>query len=159
MLSVRNPPLQAEAKPTHSPPHHKIFLVKRRPWTLLVVTTQQLWELVHLGTVELHNVVSRVVPLRTVKADRITKEFVKVFTRIGVPDEILTDQGTNFTLQLLQEVYHLLKVKPICTMSYHPQTNGLVERFNNTLKSMLRKAAIAEGKNWDNLLPYLIVAD
>ena len=98
------------------------------------------------------------IPLRTVEADRIAKEPVKVFARVGVPDEILTDQGTNFTSQLLQEVYRLLKVKPIRTTPYHPQTDGLVERFNNTLKSMLQKAASAEGKNWDDLLPYLLFA-
>ena len=84
-------------------------------------------------------------------ADRVAKELVKVFLRVGVLDEILTDQGTDFTSQLLQEVYSLLKIKPIRTTPYHPQTDGLVKRFNHTVKSMLRKTA-TEGKDWDDLL-------
>ena len=80
------------------------------------------------------------------------------FSRVGVPQEILTDQGSNFTSRLLREVYCLLHVTPIRTSPYHPQTDGLVERFNQTLKSMLRKAAMEEGKDWDRLIPYLLFA-
>ncbi len=40
----------------------------------------------------------------------------------------------------------------------HPQTDGLVERFNQTLKSMLRKTARSEGKDWDRLIPYVLFA-
>ena len=67
------------------------------------------------------------------------------FARVGAPEEILTDQGTNFTSQLMQEVHRLLHIKPIRTTPYHPLTDGLVERFNHTLKSMLRKTASKEG--------------
>ena len=41
---------------------------------------------------------------------------------------------------------------------YHPQTDGLVERFNQTLKAMLRKSATEDGKDWDKLIPYLLFA-
>jgi len=55
-----------------------------------------------------------------------------VFCRVGVPREILTDQGAkfNFMSSLLAEVYKLLNVKSIRTSPYHPQTDGLVECFN-----------------------------
>ena len=55
-----------------------------------------------------------------------------------VPDEILTNQGTNFMSSLLEEVYHLLHIKWIRTTPNHPQTDGLVLKFNGTLKDMLR---------------------
>lgn len=58
--------------------------------------------------------------------------------------------------QLLTEVYRLLHIRPIRTSPYHPQSDGLVERFNQTLKSMLRKSATECGKDWDKLIPYLL---
>ena len=76
----------------------------------------------------------------------------------SIPKEIFTDQGTNFTSNLLAELYRLLQVKAMRTSPYHPQTDGLVERFNCTLKSMLRKTLTDEGKDWDRLLPYLLFA-
>ena len=98
------------------------------------------------------------IPLRSIDAVHIAEELIKVFAHLGIPEEILTDQGSNFTSQLLAELYRLLHVHPIRTSPYHPQTDGLVERFNQTLKSMLRKAATEEGKDWDKLVPYLLFA-
>ena len=98
------------------------------------------------------------VALRTIDANAVAEELLPFFARVGVPEEILTDQGTNFTSQLLAEVYKLLHIKPIRTTPYHPQTDGLVERFNGTLKAMLKKTAAEEGKDWDRLLPYLLFA-
>ena len=57
---------------------------------------------------------------------------------------------------LLKEVYHLLSVKLIGMSPYHPETDGLVERFNQTLVAMLRRTAADEGKDWDKLIPYVL---
>ena len=59
---------------------------------------------------------------------------------------------------LLQELYTVLHIRRIRTTPYHPQTDGLVERFNGTLKSMLRKFVGRSGKDWDEYLPYLLFA-
>ena len=98
------------------------------------------------------------IALKTIDAKIIAEELIKVFARVGIPREILTDQGTNFTSQMLAEVYRLLHVKAICTTPYHQQTDGLVERFNQTLKEMLRKTAYEEGKDWDKLSPFVLFA-
>ena len=98
------------------------------------------------------------VALRSIDAEHIAEELVQIFSRVGIPEEILTDQGTNFMSQLLAEVYKLMRVKAIRTSPYHPQTDGLVERFNQTLKAMLRKTATSEGKDWDTLIPYVLFA-
>ena len=66
------------------------------------------------------------------------------------------DQGTNFMSQLLKELYNLLHIRPIRTSPYHPQTDGSVERFSKTLKSLLRKFVKKQGHDWDMLLPYLL---
>ena len=98
------------------------------------------------------------VPLRTIDTEAIAEELVKIFSRMGIPQEILTDQGSNFTSQLLVEIYRLLHVNAIRTSPYHPQTDGLVERLNQTLKGMLRKTACEEGKDWDRFIPYVLFA-
>ena len=99
-----------------------------------------------------------VIALRTIDVNAVAGKLLAFFARVGVPEEILMDQGTNFTSQLLAEVYRLLQIKAIRTTPYHPQTDGLVERFNSTLKSMLKKVVSEEGKDWDRLLPYLLFA-
>ena len=97
-------------------------------------------------------------PLRSIDAENVAEELVKMFARVGIPKEILTDQGSNFNSRLLAEVYKLIHVKTLRTSPYHPQTDGLVERFNKTLKEMLRKTAAEEGKDWDKLIPYVLFA-
>ena len=97
-------------------------------------------------------------PLRSCDTEHVAEALVNLFARVGVPQEILADQGTNFMSQLMMEIYNLLHIKSIRTTAYHPQTDGLVERFNKTLKSMLRKYATESGKEWYKLLPYLLFA-
>ena len=74
----------------------------------------------------------------------------------AVPRDILTDQGTNFTFQLLQELYEIIGVMPIKMTPYHCQTYGLVKRFNQTLKQMLRQVIKVEGRDWNKLIPYIL---
>ncbi|KAL5491441.1 hypothetical protein EMCRGX_G016727 [Ephydatia muelleri] len=95
------------------------------------------------------------VPLWTCDAEAVAEELVKLFSRVGIPKEILTDQGTS---QLLAELYRLLNIHSIWTTPYHPQTDGLVDHFNQTLKAMLQRTVTQEGKDWDRLLPYLLFA-
>lgn len=52
----------------------------------------------------------------------------------------------------------MLGIKGIKTTPYHPQTDGLVERFNKTLKAMLRKFVKDTGADWDQWLPFLLFA-
>ena len=53
------------------------------------------------------------VPMKNVDAGSVADELIKVFSRVGVPREILTDQGTNFTLKLLTElIYKMLHIQP-----------------------------------------------
>ena len=88
----------------------------------------------------------------------MAEELMKVVARVGIPGKILTDQGSNFKSQLLAELYRMLHIRPIRASPYHPQTDGLVKRYNQTLKAMLGKVHIQEGKDWDLLLPYVLSA-
>ncbi|XP_036066885.1 uncharacterized protein LOC112138883 isoform X2 [Oryzias melastigma] len=97
-------------------------------------------------------------PLRDITAKQIAYALLQLFSRVGIPSEILTDQDTNFLSNTLKQVYRLLGIKSIRTTAYHPQTDGLVERYNRTLKSILRKFISMNAKDWDKWLPYLLFA-
>lgn len=99
-----------------------------------------------------------VFPLKNIRARSVAFSLVQLFSRVGFPQEILTDQGSNFMSTLLKQVYQLLGIKPLRTTPYHPQTDGLVERLNQTLKQMLRRFVDETGSNWDQWLPYLLFA-
>jgi len=58
----------------------------------------------------------------------------------------------------MQEVCRLLQVKKLNTSGYHPQTDGLVEKFNSTLIEMIAKCASDKPLDWDTRLPYLLFA-
>uniref|UniRef100_K7EX21 Integrase catalytic domain-containing protein n=1 Tax=Pelodiscus sinensis TaxID=13735 RepID=K7EX21_PELSI len=98
------------------------------------------------------------VPLRNITASTVAEELVKIFARVGLPEEILTDQGTNFTSNLMKELCRLFRVRALRTSVYHPQTDGLAERFNRTLKGMLKKFAQEDPSGWDRALPALMFA-
>ena len=100
----------------------------------------------------------KAVPLRSTDAGTVADHLIHLFARVGIPKEILSDQGTNFMSQLLKELYNLLHISQLRTSPYHPQTDGLVKRFNQTLKAMLRKLVDKEGCNWDKMLPYVLFA-
>ena len=76
----------------------------------------------------------KAVALLSTDAEHVAEELVRIFSRMGIPEEILTDQGPNFMSQLLAGIYSFLRIRPIRTSPYHPQMDGLVERFNKTLK-------------------------
>lgn len=76
----------------------------------------------------------------------------------GVPAELLSDRGKMFLSGLMSEVCRLLGTHKANTTTYHPPTDGLVERFNRTLTAMLSKTVEKNGKNWDYQLPYVLFA-
>ncbi|XP_068121096.1 uncharacterized protein [Hyperolius riggenbachi] len=98
------------------------------------------------------------IPLRNTSAKTIARELFHMFARTGIPKEILTDQGTPFMSRVMKDLCKLLGIQQLRTSVYHPQTDGLVERFNKTLKSMLKRVVDADGRDWDCLLPYLMFA-
>ena len=56
----------------------------------------------------------------------IARELVMLFSRVGLPDEILTDQGTPFMSRIMKDLCKLMKITQLRTSVYHPQTDGLV---------------------------------
>lgn len=96
-------------------------------------------------------------PLPKATPHNIAKERMILFSHVRIPKDILTDQGMPFMSKLMVFLCRLLQVKHLRTSISHPQTDGLVERLNQTLKTMLRWVVNKDGTNWD-LLPYMLFA-
>ena len=92
-------------------------------------------------------------------AEVIAQKFVEeIVFRYGVPKKLLTDQGANFTGNILKEVNDFFQVIKLQTTPYHPQTDGLVERFNRTLANMLSTYTNSNQTDWDKYIPSCLFA-
>ena len=91
-----------------------------------------------------------VFPVPDQKAIRLTKLLAEeVIPLFGVPEALLSDRGTNLLSHVMQDLCKLMGTKKLNTTAYHPQCDGMVERFNRTLKTILRKHATTYGNQWD----------
>jgi transposase InsO family protein len=74
------------------------------------------------------------VPMQQQGAMTVASVFVEqIILKFGIPQVLLTDQGFNFLGDLFANVCKLLRIKRIKTSSYHPQTNGELERTHRVL--------------------------
>ena len=97
-----------------------------------------------------------VVPLKRVDAVTVAEGLTEVISHTGIPKELLTDQGSVFTGKLTKQVCELLSIKHLKTTAYHPQSNGILERWHGALKGMLRKLGGVE-REWDCLLKFCLL--
>ena len=93
------------------------------------------------------------------KAPTVAAQFVnEVISKYGAPENVLTDQETDFFSLLIKSICEQFKINQLRTTSYHPQTDGLVERFNRTLCDMLACYVNEEPEKWDTYLPFVTLA-
>ena len=82
-------------------------------------------------------------------------QFISVF---GIPQVIQSDHGSNFTSKMFAEVLTQLRVKHKTSSAYHPQSQGALERFHSTLKSLLRTYCSELQRDREEGLPWLLLA-
>lgn len=97
------------------------------------------------------------VPLKRVDAQSVAEGMCEIFSRTGIPNELLTDQGSVFTGKLYKALCNVLGIHHLKTSAYHPQTDGCLERWHASLKAMLRKQPNRQ-QDWDRLLKYMLFA-
>ena len=98
-------------------------------------------------------------PTEDRKATTVAKILVnEIICRHGAPRELLSDQGKEFLSNVMKEVCEYFVTKKINTTSYHPQTNGLTERFNGSLCQILSAYCNTNQTNWDVYLPIALFA-
>jgi len=99
------------------------------------------------------------VPTQNQEAATVAMALVdEVFNRYGVPTRLLSDRGMNFRSQLIEHLHTGLHIKKLFTSAHHPQTNGMVERLNGTLKSMLRALSYQYTTRWAQILQSAVFA-
>lgn len=95
------------------------------------------------------------VPLPNITAETVAKNFIFTWiSRFGVPVRVTTDQGRQFESDLFNQLNIMLGIEHLRTTPYHPQSNGLVERFHRTLKASIR----CREEDWLTALPTVLLA-
>ena len=98
------------------------------------------------------------IPLRNIKTKSIVKALIKFFTFVGLPKSVQSDQGSNFMSGIFQQVMHELGIKQYRSSAYHPESQGALERFHQTLKNMIRSYCFDTEKDWDEGIHLLLFA-
>ena len=98
------------------------------------------------------------IPLREIDAETVAEALLSIFARVGIPRVLLSDNGSQFVSAVMNEVMRLLSIKAVHSTIYHPMSNGLVEKFNGTLKRMLRRMSAERPKDWDRYIEPLLFA-
>ena len=97
-------------------------------------------------------------PLKNITSKTIVSKLTQLFTTFGIPREIQSDRGTNFTSDLFAAVLSELGITQTLSTAYHPQSQGALERCHQTLKSLLSKFCYEQNQEWDEALPYILFA-
>lgn len=87
----------------------------------------------------------KAMPLRNIRAETMAWELALLLSRVGFPKQVVTDQGTSFMSKTLQALWKYVRVQPLHASVYYPQTNGVIEWFNLTLKLMFWKFVAQNG--------------
>ena len=98
------------------------------------------------------------IPLRNIKTKTIVKALVKFFTFVGLPRSVQSDQGSNLMLGIFQQVMYELGIKQYKSSAYHPESQGALERFHQTLKNMIRSFCFDTENDWDEGIHLLFFA-
>ena len=95
------------------------------------------------------------IPLSDISTMSCARALVSWIARYGGPLNITSDRGAQFTSELWAKTGELLGATIHHTTAYHPQANGLVERFHRQLKAALRARLTDE--NWVDQLPWVML--
>ena len=96
--------------------------------------------------------------MKTVTAEETAKRLIEYMSRNSIPDQILSDRGTNFQSILLNELLELLDMHKLNSSPFFPSCNGQVERMNRSIAAMLTNYCNDNKTDWDNFLPLIQLA-
>ena len=99
------------------------------------------------------------VPVASIDTIEIARAFISQWmARFGVPSDMTSDRGPQFISQLWAGLCKLYGMNLHRTTAYHPQSNGLVERFHRRMKEALTAKLEAAGEDWFDQLPWVMLS-
>jgi len=98
------------------------------------------------------------IPLRDISSSSVAEALLGVFSRVGKADRIHSDRGSQFTSEMMQELYRLLSVKQSTTSRHHAMGNGLCENMNRTVKNLPNKVVSERPQDWSRYITPLMFA-
>lgn len=97
------------------------------------------------------------IPVTEITADTIAKVFYESWVcRFGNAFKLTTDQGRQFESKLFEQLLKLMGIKKIHTTPYHPQSNGMIERWHRSMKQAMM-ARLSENSVWCEELPTVLL--
>lgn len=95
------------------------------------------------------------IPIPDISAHTVATAFINGWVALyGVPERITTDLGRQFESNLFQELTNTLGIQHLRTTAYHPQANGMIERWHRSLKNAIKCYA---SKDWSFALPLVLL--
>jgi transposase InsO family protein len=94
-------------------------------------------------------------PMQDQQTKTVTLTFINGWVcKHGIPLIVGSDRGSPFMSHLASDLYKELGIKKVKTTAYHPQSNGIVERFNKTLKYAMKVWCNENQNDWDITSPH-----
>lgn len=90
--------------------------------------------------------------LQNIDTQTILKKFKKWISRFGIPEGIISDNGSQFMSNMAKTFYEKFNIRKKTTSSYHPQTDGKAERTIGVIKNIIKRNIINHKEEWDELL-------
>ena len=97
-------------------------------------------------------------PMKGKSAEDVAEVLWLYISIYGPPKTMLSDQGTEFLNSVINHLTTMCGVDHRITSPYRPQTNGLTERFNQTLVRALKKHCEDDPETWDQWIPFVLIA-
>ena len=98
------------------------------------------------------------VALPLIETERVTEELIGIFSRVGIPSEMLIEHESRVTTEVMNEVSRLLSLQQLTTIPSRPYSKGPVEKFHAMLKQVLLTMCAERPNYWDKYLPALLFA-
>lgn len=98
------------------------------------------------------------IPLRKITASAVVQALLKFFSMFRLPKTVQSDQGSNFMSKIFKQVLDQLGISHCHSSAYHPESQGALERFHQTLKAMLRTYCLEFQRDWDEGVHFMLFA-